>query len=358
MIGALRRAYESLRGSGEYSVTVPPMDGALKPNNALEEAPALLQARAPDNLVAQGRRVLFSSGPEIFEVERVTAKPHAKFDQPVTSLAAHGDALAVALADGRITIRGGEHDGKPVSAVSGRPTPCPTAIAFDGPDSLLLCLGSATNAPNEWKRDLMERNASGSAWRIDLRTNAATCLADGLAWPYGILADGPSALVAESWRHRLLRLSGGPRPSEPVLSDLPAYPARIVPASGGGAWLTLFAPRRQLIEFVLRERAYRTRMMREIEPAHWVAPTLAPMQSFLEPLQGGTLKKLAKLKPWAPSLSYGLIARLDANWQPVRSFHSRADGTRHGVTSCLEIDGRLLATSSGGGVVLSVDVAA
>jgi hypothetical protein len=39
----------------------------------------------------------------------------------------------------------------------------------------------------------------------------------------------------------------------PLLSDLPAYPGRIAPAPDGGFWLALFAPRNQLVEFVLRE---------------------------------------------------------------------------------------------------------
>jgi len=358
VIGPLRRFYESLRGSGEYSVTVPPMDGALKPNNAMEEAPVLVEAPTPDNLAALGRRILFSSGAEVLESEDGAAKAFASFDRPVVSLAAHAGALAVGLADGRILVRGGPHDGKSVTTVSGRPTLCPTAIAFEGADSILLCLGSATNPATEWKRDLMERNASGSVWRVGLRDGAASCLADGLAWPYGVLATGGDVVVSESWRHRLLKLSGSAGAPEPVLSDLPAYPARLAAALGGGAWLALFAPRRQLIEFVLRERSYRTRMMQEVDPAYWVAPTLAPMHSFLEPLQGGTLKKLAKLKPWAPSRSYGLVVRLDAAWQPVASYHSRADGTRHGVASCLEADGRLLAASTGGNAIMSLGITA
>jgi hypothetical protein len=141
------------------------------------------------------------------------------------------------------------------------------------------------------------------------------------------------------------------------LPDLPAYPARIAAAADGkGAWLALFAPRRQLTEFVLREHAYRKRMMDEVPPDYWVGPTLAPMKSFLEPLQGGTLKKLAAIKPWAPSRSYGLVVRLDEDYQPVFSFHSRADGTRHGITSALEVDGRLLAASHGSNAIVGIDL--
>ena len=38
----------------------------------------------------------------------------------------------------------------------------------------------------------------------------------------------------------------------PVLADLPAYPGGSALA-GDGYWLALFAPRSQLVEFVLRE---------------------------------------------------------------------------------------------------------
>jgi hypothetical protein len=202
----------------------------------------------------------------------------------------------------------------------------------------------------------MELGSSGSVWRIDLSSGNANCVADRLAFPFGIMAGRSGAiLVAESWRHRVLSYASPNASPEIVLPDLPAYPARISPAADGrGAWLCLFAPRRQLTEFVLREPGFRERMMAEVAPDHWVGPTLAPMKSFLEPLQGGTLKKLAAIKPWAPSRSYGLVARLDETYQPESSLHSRADGTRHGITSAIEVDGRLLAASRGCHAIVSV----
>jgi len=121
-------------------------------------------------------------------------------------------------------------------------------------------------------------------------------------------------------------------------------------------WLSIFAPRSQLIEFVLREPAYRRRMMAEINPDYWIAPALANSRSFLEPLQGGGVKQMGVLKPWAPSRSYGLVVKLDAAWQPVLSLHSRADGTRHGTTSVLEMEGNLYIASKGGDAILSVPV--
>jgi hypothetical protein len=333
------------------------MDGALNPNNALEEAAVVAVAEAPDNLCCLVERLLFSSRNEVREIGEDSAQPYATFSAPVTSLAAEGDSLAVALSGGQTLIRGGAHDGLTLTSAGGRPLNCVTGLAFSGPDALLICLGSDTHPFDRWKHDLMELGASGSVWRVDLRSGVAEPLALRLAYPFGILPlpDG-GALVAESWRHRLIVLRPGRAP-EPALSDLPAYPARIAAAPDGrGAWLALFAPRRQLTEFILREPSYRGRMMAEIPPDYWVGPTLAPMSSFLEPLQGGTLKKLAAIKPWSPSRSYGLVVSLDADWQPTLSFHSRADGRRHGVMSAIERCGRLYVASRGAHAVVAIDL--
>src|SRR5262249_51654376 len=142
--------------------------------------------------------------------------------------------------------------------------------------------------------------------------------------------------------------------SMPVLSKLPGYPARLAPAADGGAWLALFAPRNRLIEFILEEDAYRAEMLREVPPEHWIAPTLSSGANFLEPLQCGGVKTMGIHKPWSPSRSYGLIVRLDSALRPVASFHSRANGRRHGITSVLDLDGRVLAASKGGGVILDL----
>ncbi len=355
MIGAVRRILDSLRGDGEFSVTVPPMDGALNPNNALEEAALVASAEAPDNLCLLEDRLLFTTGNEIRTIDGGSDNAFLAFEAPVTSLACEGGALAAALASGKIVVRGGPHDGVVLTSAGGRPLDCVTALAFDGPDALLTCVGSEQHPLERWKHDLMQLGRSGSVWRADLKTGDMEPLARNLGFPFGVLPVEGGALVAESWRHRLILLRKGRAP-EPALSDIPAYPARLARAAGGGAWLALFAPRRQLTEFILREPAYRQRMMAEIAPDYWIGPTLAPMASFLEPLQGGTLKKLAAIKPWAPSRSYGLVVRLDDEWRPAASYHSRADGGRHGVTSALERQGRLYAASRGAHAVVAIDL--
>src|SRR5262249_18403803 len=142
-------------------------------------------------------------------------------------------------------------------------------------------------------------------------------LASGLAFPYGAVtaADG-RVVVSESWKSRLVEVSlTGSGIGRSVLGSLPGHPSRLV-APPGGYWLTVFAPRSQLMEFVRRERRYRDAMMAEIPPHLWVAPTLSSNQSFYEPMQGAALKQMGILKPWAPTRSYGLVAALDDKFQP------------------------------------------
>jgi len=343
------------------AVTIPPMDGALRPDTALDEAAAVAEIPAPDNLCFDGERVLFSSGADLLalpDVPGAAPEPVRRFDAEIAALAASSGRLAVALVDGRLFLA--ESRAAPSALALDTGLACPTALAFGRDGALYLCNGSERHGPADWVIDLMEKGASGSVWRIPAGSTQRERLANGLSFPNGILLDeaGGRAIVAESWQHRLqaLPLAGGA--PAPVLAKLPGYPARLAPAADGGAWLALFAPRNRLIEFVLLEDEYRADMIREVPREFWIAPALASGRSFLEPLQCGGVKTMGIHKPWSPSRSYGLVARLGRDMQPVASLHSRANGRRHGVTSLLERDGRLLATARGGDVVLGVDLAA
>lgn len=360
MLGVLSRAFDRFRGSGAAAVTIPSLDGAFRPNQQLDAASVVLEIDTPDNLVSDGSGVFFTGGATLYELELhnapATAKRLAAFEKPIACLDAHPKGgVAVGLADGGIVLCGGAHDGKVLSAVEGRSIRCPTALRFADAGTIIVCLGSQENDPSDWKRDLLYGNSSGSVWRIDVRSGRGSCLADGLAWPGGVAqtASGQT-VIAEAWRHQLVDIGGGS--ALPILSDIPGYPARLAASVRGGYWLAIFAPRSQLIEFVLREPRFRQRMMLEVEPEFWVAPSLHHMIDYREPLQAGAIKQLGELKPWSPSRSYGLIARLDEAFNPIESFHSRANGKRHGITSCVEIEGRLLATSKGGGVILGIDL--
>ena len=349
MIAALRARRDAFLGRGDAAVTIPAMDGPLRPNQRLDQGRVVRRIEAPDNLAVTGGTALYSSGHTVFrlDLDASADKPVTVFDAPVTCLAAHPDGtLAAGLDDGRVVLH--HPSGRTVLQAGGT---CPTALAFDG-DALVIAHGSAAHPPSRWRHDLMQRGGSGSVWRAPLAGGAASCIARGLGWPCGVMVAGGAIVVSESWRHRLLRLGAGA--PEILLDDMPGYPGRLAPAPHG-AWLTVFAPRTQIVEFVLREPAYRRRMMTEIDEAFWIAPALNSGQSFLEPLQGGGVKHMASVNPWAPTRSYGLVARLDASFTPVASWHSRAGGAFHGVTSAAEHNGELLVTAKGGDAIVAVE---
>ena len=135
-------------------------------------------------------------------------------------------------------------------------------------------------------------------------------LAGGLAYANGVAVDAANdgLIVSESWRHRLaaIPLAGGkPVPVLRAPSRL-SRPHRM--RRPAGYLLSLFAPLNRLVEFVLQEPQYRADMMREIDSRYWIAPTLSPPDSFLEPLQNGGVRSMGVHKPWSPTRSYGLVA--------------------------------------------------
>ncbi|MGV3553418.1 strictosidine synthase [Rhizobium sp.] len=355
MIGAIRRAWDNFRGAGEAAVTVPPMDGALRPNRLLEDAPEILGVATPDDIVTDGKVAYIAAGHQVLRLDlasRQSAPAHS-YDAEITALALSASGvLAVALADDRIVLENRSAQSMPVKLR------CVTAMTFTGEQELAVTQGSETRSASEWKRDLMERAATGSVHSVDLKTGSNKRLATGLGWPYGIVktADG-QIVVAESWKNRLLVIGGDGTP-KPLLGDLPGYPARLSPAKSGGYWLSVFAPRNQIIEFIQREPEFLRRMMTDIEPDYWAAPTLKPSATFLEPLQGGAQKHFGQLKPWAPSRSYGLVVHLDRNFRPTAGYHSRADGRHHGATSAVETPHGVLVASKGGDAVLLLDPSA
>jgi hypothetical protein len=71
-------------------------------------------------------------------------------------------------------------------------------------------------------------------------------------------------------------------------------------------------------------------------------------------MQGGSVRQMGILKPWAPARSYGLVIALDSDLQPVASFHSRSNGMRHGITSAVVHNKQLIITSKGADLVLAL----
>lgn len=343
-----------LRRDSEDVLSVPAMDGVFKPNTLLDSAETVLDVPGIDNLVAAADGLCCSSGNGVHAVRmQDSAKPIANFASPVTMMAASPSGrLAVGVEGGGLHIlEGGAWRAfhLPADCAS-----CLTAGAFVDEDVLLVAVGSRRHSASEWKRDLMERGATGAVLRCRLSTGEHEMVADGLAFPYGLarMADGRLA-VSESWRHRIIALSSAPNGAPEVLvADLPAYPARLAPATDGGFWLALFAPRRQLTEFVLTEDDYRREMIATIPPDEWIGPDFFDGGDGQQPLQAGSVRQMGIMKPWAPSRSYGLVAKLDRGMNPVASIHSRADGQRHGIASAVEFGGAVYAASRGSGTLL------
>lgn len=352
----IRSVLDRLRGAGRFSTSVPAMDGALKPNDALDAADELYRTTEPDNLVESGGAVHFSIGGEVVRLRPDEATPRVTrvvgFSSGVTCLADFGEQMAVGLERGEVRIVGGRFDGMVINRVGDRPTKAPVAACFENADTLVLALGSQLHSPSAWKRDLLEGGASGSVWRIDLPSKKASLLIEQMAFPYGIaLVNRGEIFVSESWRHRIVSISS--TQVRTIVDDLPFYPGRISATSAGEVLVCGFAPRRQLFEFILRERKFLQRMMSDIPEKYWMAPALSGATNCWAPLQQGQIRHHGILKPWSPTKSYGLLATMDMEGRFVRSIHCRAGGNRHGITSAVELGSRVIMTSKGGGMILS-----
>ncbi len=354
MFDALLRTFGFKRDNG---LSVPVFDGAYKPNNLLEEASILVEQAGLEDMASNSKGQLFAAcGTAVMEVAKDGAMTEvARFDQDVTAMAILADdTLAVGLGNMAI-IGAGTATERCITQANGQKLVAVTALSAQQDGGVLICDGSAAHGPADWAWDLMSKNKMGRLIRVAPDSDRATVLASGLAYAFGAFDDGQNdPLVCESWAHQLSRVSGGK--ATPVIDHLPSYPCRIAAADGGGFWLTLFCSRTQLVEFVLKENDFRREMMKTIDPAYWISPAFASGRDFLEPLQGGGVKQMGILKPWAPPRSYGLVMRYGADLTPEYSLHSRVGGINHGICAVAQIGDTLFLLSKGAGRILTVSV--
>ena len=356
VIGALREFANRVLGRGDATIAVPSFDGALKPNQKLEQAETVLECAAPEDLATDGANLWLADGRRLLQLDQGAATEIRTLDQPISALACTGQGgLAVALEGREVRVYGDPKAPKPRAAfASGLRAVNALAAAPDG--MLIATDGSENRSVDQWATDLLERGRSGRVLLLDPATGAVKTLAGGLRYAFGACASGEATLVSESWRHRVLSVERDGS-TNVVLPHLPVYPSRLSPAGSGGFWLTAFVARSLLVEFVLREPAFRQRMMAEIEPQYWIAPRLRSGGSFKEPMQGAHIKTMGVVKPWAPPRSYGLVIRMNADGAPLYSLHSRVDGSNHGVVSAIEFKGDLVMVAKGPGRVLRLPIA-
>jgi hypothetical protein len=360
MIQALKQWTERLLGRGDAAISVPVLDGALKSNRLIEDAEVVAELDAPEDLASDGTSLFVADGVRVLRVDGAGAPAVAHtFERTVSALAClPGGGIAVALAGREVRVVGGAHDGRRFEAAGDKGLNAVNALAGTANGRLFATDGSQANPPERWKHDVMELGHSGRLLEFNLGDGSARERAAGLAYAFGVgVAVDDVAWVCESWRHRVVQV-GGPQSARAVVDGLPGYPSRIAPAAGGGWWLTCFTLRTQLVEFVLREPAFRKRMLKEIDPRYWIAPSLTSGNTYLEPMQGAHLKTMGVVKPWAPPRSYGLVIRLDDRGLIRYSLHSRFDGKHHGIVAAVERDGWLYLLAKGPRRLLRLSVAA
>lgn len=362
MINALLEWKDRLLGRGEAAITVPVLDGALKSNSLLEDAPVFALVKDAQDLATDGQALFVAAGCDIqrHDLASPGSPPTVvqSFDRPLTALAClPGGRFAVALGGTELRVVGDGCSELGWTEVNGKPLCGVNSVSVSDAGALLVTDGSLERPPDEWKHDLMNLGHTGRLLQFQLIGGRASELASGLGYAFGACAIDREVWISESWRHRVVAI-GEAASRRAVTETLPGYPSRLTPAQGGGFWLTCFAMRTQLVEFVLREPAYRKRMMEEIDPRYWIAPAMSSGNTYLEPMQGAQVKTMGVVKPWAPPRSYGLVIRLSADGSLLYSLHSRFDGKHHGIVAAVECRGDLFVLARGCGRILRLSVAA
>lgn len=362
MLDTLLTRLRGALGRETESTALPMMDGPLKPNRRLEDASVLGESLSEcDDLVAIGDgAILASAGARIHRLAGADLGQRSVwFDgladglESVGPLARGGQAIYAGIAGkGVVRIENG-HVVSTLSVVDGLALRCATALTVLADGSLAIAEGSTVNGVEAWSRDLLERRATGRILRASADLASASTLASGLAWPSGLAQLGDQIWYSEAWRHRVQAMSLAGGAARGVLRNLPGYPARMAREASGDVWIAVFAVRTLLLEFVLREHDYRTAMLETVDPRYWIAPSFGATGHHLEPLQGGSIKKLGITKPWAPPRSYGLVLRVSEQGEVLDSLHSRVGGLHHGITAVQPHGGRLIALSRGSGRVLA-----
>lgn len=345
---------------------IPVLDGPLSPNNRLDDARSLGApieriedlALGPDGAlyVSSLDRIVRCAGADFAERSLFAQLPGAVGGLAWTR---EGRLLACVSGTGLVSLSAAGATTGTLATADNAPLACPTAVTAADDGTIYLCDGSRHNRPEDWLPDLIQcRAPSGRLIACDAALEHARVLADGLAWPAGVALapDATELLVSESWTHRLsaFATAGGTR--RVIVKNFAGYPSRIATDGTDGYLMAFFGMRTQLIEFMLREREFSEAMMASVPRELWIGPSVGGRFDYREPTQIGQIKKLGIQKPWAPPRSYGLVARLDREGEPVEGLHSRVDGRLHGVTAVRRIGERVLAAVKGRDLLVELPI--
>ncbi|HLZ02804.1 MAG TPA: SMP-30/gluconolactonase/LRE family protein [Bradyrhizobium sp.] len=364
MFDHLLRDVRSVINRDGVQNAIPPLDGALSPNDRLDACmpigdplPGLddvVAARDGSVYVSAGRTVLKLAGNGLANRSLVV-----EFEGEAGGLAIHPDGRLLVCVAGRGLAALDPNNPNPrwLESADGASLTGLTSVTA-APDGRIFAVeGSAGREPGAWRHDLMEKRSNGRLIACGAALDHAQVLLTGLPYPYGVAvsADGKQLWLAESWAHRLSRFAltgNGIAQREVIAGNLPGYPARLHLDAHGGFFSGIFARRTHLIEFVLKEDDFREEMLATMAPDYWIAPAFAGGSDCLEPMQIGGVKALGIQKPWAPPRSYGLLVHLDGEGEATDSLHSRAGGRYHGVTGACDTQFGVVIAARGAGRLL------
>jgi hypothetical protein len=331
----------------------PPLEAGLRPNDRLERAALLAQfdPLGVDDIVAWRGDLVATAGRRLVRLAHAAPEVVASFHAPAGALAVLPQGLAVAVhATGIVVVDAS--GGTRVLTDDPRVRSCVTAMCVDAAGDLLVTVGSA--AHTEWERALMMRDATGLLLKVDAAGGVRE-LALGLAWPAGVAVEpGGGILLSESNEHAVRRRDADGRAGRTVLVNLPGYPGRIATAQDGTWWAAMPYLRSRATELMFEFPSMVTEMVTTTEVDSWLVPRLRIEVPRRAPLQVGELSVLGKIKPWAPTRTYGLAFRFAGSGQIIESAHSRADGHRHGATGVAAQDGRVVVAVRGAGCVVEI----
>lgn len=334
---------------------IPPLEAGLRPNQDLDQAKVAAEF-APlgvdDVVVADGKRYVTADSRLVELAPDSSARTVATFDGTAGSLATTAAGLVVAV-HGVGLVAVGPDGATSVISDDDLLKSNVSAIAAHDDGSLFVCVASTTTP--EWARALMERSRTGLLLRVG-DDGGVDVLDDGLAWPSGIAVDGDDLVVSLGQRHTIQRRSiSTPRAAVAVLDNLPGYPGRVRRAHDGRWWAAMPYLRNRATELLMTHRDMVEEMISTTEVDTWLVPRLRTENAYRAPLQVGQIRVLGQIKPWAPPRTYGLAFQFTADGHVVRSAHSRADGTQHGVTGIAVTDeGTVVVVCRGAGTVLEL----
>src|SRR4029077_10708307 len=175
-------------------------DGALKPNQILEQAETFAELEEPEDLATDGRSLFVADGACVLRYDGGAATIVAQADRRITGLAIlPRGGLAVALDGTELRVIGGPHDEQNGTGVAGKPLNAANAICATADGRLLVTDGSPTQPCHRWCHDLMSLGRSGRLLELDLTDGSAREIVDGLVYAFGAVSAGKDVWVCESW---------------------------------------------------------------------------------------------------------------------------------------------------------------